>query len=167
MKKSTCTVLYVIAMLSFFATCYSVIYLNKKVELYKKSMDAKQVILKEENNYLMWKYDDEESTWKNLYNLSQLKGKDGVNGKDGTNGVDGKDGINGRNGTNGKDGINGADGKNGTDGKDGKDGREVEFRVDGSMIQWKYTNQSDELWNDLFDLGTLNNDSNSSNENGN
>lgn len=161
MKKSTCTVLYVIAILSFFGTCYSVIYLNKKVELYKKSMEAKQVILKEENNYLMWKYDDEESNWKNLYNLSELKGKDGINGKDGTNGVDGKDGINGKNGTNGKDGI---DGKNGID---GKDGREVEFRVDGSMIQWKYTDQSDELWNDLFDLGALNNDNDLSNVNGN
>lgn len=163
MKKSTSFILYAIAILSFFATCYSVIYLNKKVELYKKSMDAKQVILKEENNYLMWKYDDEESTWKNLYNLTELRGKDGINGKDGTNGIDGKDGLDGRNGINGKDGINGVDGKNGID---GKDGREVEFRVDGSMIQWKYTNQSDELWNDLFDLGTLNN-SDSSNENNN
>ena len=146
MKKSTCTVLYVIAILSFFGTCYSVIYLNKKVELYKKSMEAKQVILKEENNYLMWKYDDEESNWKNLYNLSELKGKDGINGKDGTNG---KDGIDGKNGI------------------DGKDGREVEFRVDGSMIQWKYTDQSDELWNDLFDFGALNNDNDLSNVNGN
>ena len=157
MKKSTSFILYAIAILSFFATCYSVIYLNKKVELYKKSMDAKQVVLKEENNYLMWKYDDEESTWKNLYNLTELRGKDGINGKDGTNGIDGKDGLDGRNGINGKDGINGVDGKNGID---GKDGREVEFRVDGS------TNQSDELWNDLFDLGTLNN-SDSSNENNN
>lgn len=161
MKRSTNFVLYAIAILSFFATCYSVIYLNKKVELYKKSMDAKQVILKEENNYLMWKYDDNESSWRNLYDLDELKGKDGVNGKDGTNGVDGKDGIDGRNGINGKDGI---DGKNGLD---GKDGREVEFRVVDSIIQWKYTNQSDELWNDLFDLGTLNKDNNSSNENGN
>ena len=151
MKKSTCTILYVIAILSFFATCYSVIYLNKKVELYKKSMEAKQVILKEENNYLMWKYDDNESSWKNLYNLNELKGKDGVDGKDGINGVDGKNGINGINGTNGKDGIDGKDGV------DGKDGREVEFRVEGTLIQWKYTDQSDELWNDLFDLGTLNN----------
>lgn len=146
MKKSNCAVLYVIAILSFFATCYSVIYLNKKVELYKKSMDAKQVILKEENNYLMWKYDDTESSWKNLYNLNELKGKDGING------ADGKDGINGRNGIDGKDGI---DGKNGID---GKDGREVEFRVEGTMIQWKYTDQSDELWNDLFDMETISKD---------
>ena len=161
MKRSTSIILYGIAILSFFATCYSVIYLNKKVELYKKSMDAKQVILKEENNYLMWKYDDTESSWKNLYNLNELKGKDGANGKDGTNGVDGKNGINGRNGIDGKDGI---DGKNGID---GKDGREVEFRVEGTLIQWKYADQSDELWNDLFDLGTLNNVKDSSNENGN
>ena len=163
MKKSTNAVLYAIAILSFFATCYSVIYLNKKVEIYKKSMDAKQVILKQESNYLMWKYDDTESSWKYLYDLSELKGKDGVNGKDGTNGVDGKDGING---INGKDGVNGRDGtpgKDGTNGKDGKDGRETEFRVDGTMIQWKYTDQSDELWNDLFDLGDLNNNSGSGN----
>lgn len=164
MKRSASIILYSIAILSFFATCYSVIYLNKKVELYKKSMAAKQVILKEENNYLMWKYDDTESNWKNLYNLTNLKGKDGENGKDGIDGIDGKDGINGRDGTNGKDGI---DGKNGTD---GKDGREVEFRVNDNMIQWKYTNQSDELWNDLFDLGTLKDnedEESSSNENDN
>lgn len=150
MKKNYCTVLYVIAILSFFATCYSVIYLNKKVELYKKSMEAREVVLKQDNGYLMWKYDDE-SNWNNLYDLNNLKGKDGINGKDGTNGIDGKDGING---------VNGKDGTNGTDGKNGQDGREVEFRVDGTLIQWKYTNQSDDLWNDLFDLSTLNNNNN-------
>lgn len=153
MKKNVNIILYIIAILSFFATCYSVVYLNKKVELYKKSMNAKQVVLKQDNGYLMWKYDDENSNWKNLYNLTDLRGKDGLNGKDGT---DGKDGVNGKNGLNGKDGADGRNGIDGKDGVDGKDGREVEFRVSGNIIQWKYTNQSDELWNDLFDLNTLN-----------
>ena len=116
-------------------------------------MNAKQVVLKQDNGYLMWKYDDENSNWKNLYNLTDLRGKDGLNGKDGT---DGKDGVNGKNGLNGKDGADGRNGIDGKDGVDGKDGREVEFRVSGNIIQWKYTNQSDELWNDLFDLNTLN-----------
>ena len=156
MKKSTITLLYAIAILSFFATCYSVIYLNRKVELYKESMSAKQVMLRQENGYLMWKYDDD-SSWKNLYNLENLRGKNGqngTNGKDGTNGTDGKDGRNGI------DGIDGADGKDGKDGKNGRDGREVEFRVNGTMIQWKYTGESDAFWNDLFDLGSLNISSN-------
>ncbi len=176
MKRSTSVVLCSIAIISFFATCYSVIYLNKRVELYKKSMDARQVMLKQDNGYLMWKYDDEESNWENLYNLSQLKGKDGLNGKNGTDGKDGINGLNGKDGADGKDGINGLNGKDGADGKDGinglngkdgadgKDGinglngengvngREVEFRVNGNIVQWRYVGNSD--WNDLLNINT-------------
>ncbi len=76
---------------------------------------------------IQWKYSDE-TDWRDLVALSELRGaagengKDGVNGENGTDGKDGLNGTNGQNGANGKDGINGVDGKDGADGKNGKDG---------------------------------------------
>ena len=64
---------------------------------------------------IQWKYSDE-TDWRDLVALSELRGAAGANGKDGA------DGINGKNGTDGKDGINGADGKDGADGINGKNG---------------------------------------------
>ena len=107
---------------------------------------------------IQWKYSDE-TDWRDLLALSELRGaageagKDGINGSDGSNGADGKDGING---TNGKDGINGAPGKDGADGKNGKDGidgangkdgtngtdginaKSIEVQRAETHIQWRY-----------------------------
>ena len=77
---------------------------------------------------IQWKYSDE-TDWRDLVALSELKGAAGEAGKDGINGTDGKDG------TNGKDGINGADKKNG---KDGIDGKNIEVQRAATHIQWRY-----------------------------
>ena len=71
---------------------------------------------------IQWKYSDE-TDWRDLVALSELRGAAGANGKDGA------DGINGKNGTDGKDGINGADGINGKDGIDGKNGKVLTART--------------------------------------
>ena len=73
---------------------------------------------------IQWKYSDE-TDWRDLVALTELRGaagengKNGTDGKDGSNGADGKNGINGTNGKDGVDGKDGADGLNGADGKDG------------------------------------------------
>ena len=76
---------------------------------------------------IQWKYRDE-TDWRDLVALTELRGaagengKNGIDGKDGKNGADGKNGINGANGKDGINGIDGTDGQNGIDGKDGTDG---------------------------------------------
>ena len=67
-------------------------------------------------NTLQWRYVGDE-IWLNLYDLTALKGADGIDGADGKDGINGKDGIDGKDGADGKDGTNG---QNGSDGKDGK-----------------------------------------------
>lgn len=52
-----------------------------------------------------------------LFELPDLKGKDGIDGKDGK---DGRDGVDGKDGADGKDGRDGIDGKDGKDGQDAK-----------------------------------------------
>ena len=61
---------------------------------------------------IQWKYSDE-TDWRDLVALAELRGAAGENGKNGTDGKDGKDGVNGENGIDGKNGINGKDGING------------------------------------------------------
>ena len=70
---------------------------------------------------IQWKYSDE-TDWRDLVALTELRGAAGENGKNGIDGKDGKNGADGKNGINGKDGINGVDGKDGADGKDGTNG---------------------------------------------
>ena len=73
---------------------------------------------------IQWKYSNE-TDWRDLVALVELRGAAGENGKDGAVGKDGKDGKNGINGTNGKDGI---DGKDGADGKDGINAKNIEVQ---------------------------------------
>ncbi len=80
-------------------------------------------------------------------------GEDGKDGVDGTDGKDGKDGIDGTDGTDGKDGIDGIDGANGENGSNGADGREVEFRTENGLLQWRYV--GDEEWTTVFNLDAL------------
>ena len=115
---------------------------------------------------IQWKYSDE-TDWRDLVLLTELRGaagengKNGTDGKDGSNGADGKNGINGTNGkdgANGKDGINGVDGKDGADGKNGKDGidgingKSIEVQRATEYIQWRY--EGDE-WQNLVAIADI------------
>ena len=121
---------------------------------------------------IQWKYSDE-TDWRDLVALSELRGaageagKDGADGKDGANGENGTDGKNGINGTNGKDGINGIDGKDGADGKNGKDGidgadgkdgidgmnaKNIEVQRTTEYIQWRY---EDGEWQNLVAIADI------------
>ena len=72
----------------------------------QKGADGKAPEFRVSENTLQWRYTGDE-IWLNLYDLSVLKGADGINGQDG---ADGKDGINGKDGTNGQNGSDGKDG---------------------------------------------------------
>ena len=121
---------------------------------------------------IQWKYSDE-TDWRDLVALTELRGaagengKDGVNGENGTDGKDGLNGTNGQNGANGKDGINGVDGKdgvdgkagangkdgiNGVDGKDGINGKSIEVQRATEYIQWRY--EGDE-WQNLVAIADI------------
>ncbi|MBD9118387.1 MAG: collagen-like protein, partial [Clostridiales bacterium] len=112
---------------------------------------------------IQWKYSDE-TDWRDLVALTELRGAAGENGKDGANGENGTDGKNGINGTNGKDGINGIDGKDGANGKNGKDGingvdgknginaKNIEVQRAETHIQWRY--EGDE-WQNLVAIADI------------
>lgn len=130
---------------------------------WSKTAKADAVLPEVRNNgtAVQWKYRDE-TDWRDLVALTELRGVAGENGKNGTdgqNGIDGKDGANGENGTDGKNGINGAngkdgmngvdgtDGQNGIDGQDGTDGvngkdgmnaKNIEVQRAETHIQWRY-----------------------------
>ena len=103
---------------------------------------------------IQWKYSNE-TDWRDLVSLTELRGAAGENGKNGTdgkNGLDGKDGINGtdgKDGTNGKDGI---DGKDGADGKDGINAKNIEVQRVETHIQWRY--EGDE-WQNLVAIADI------------
>ena len=115
---------------------------------------------------IQWKYSDE-TDWRDLVALTELRGaageagKDGIDGRNGTDGKNGKDGING---TSGKDGINGVDGKDGADGKNGKGGidgangkdginaKNIEVQRATEYIQWRY--EGDE-WQNLVAIADI------------
>ena len=130
---------------------------------------------------IQWKYSDE-TDWRDLVSLDELRGAAGENGKNGTDGKDGINGVDGKDGADGKDGINGksievqrateyiqwryegdewqnlvaiADitGPAGQNGKDGANGRTPEFRVNENTLQWRYV--GDEIWLNLYDLTAL------------
>ena len=97
---------------------------------------------------IQWKYSNE-TDWRDLVALVELRGAAGENGKDGAVGKDGKDGKNGINGTNGKDGI---DGKDGADGKDGINAKNIEVQRAATHIQWRY--EGDE-WQNLVAIADI------------
>ena len=97
---------------------------------------------------IQWKYSDE-TDWRDLVALAELRGAAGEAGKDG---ADGKNGVDGINGINGKDGINGIDGKDGADGKDGINAKNIEVQRAESYIQWRY--EGDE-WQNLVAIADI------------
>ena len=115
---------------------------------------------------IQWKYSDE-TDWRDLVALSELRGAAGENGK---NGTDGKDGINGKSievqrateyiqwryeGDEWQNLVAIADitGPAGQNGKDGANGKTPEFRVSENTLQWRYV--GDEVWLNLYDLSVL------------
>ena len=121
---------------------------------WSKTAKADAVLPEVRNNgtAVQWKYRDE-TDWRDLVALTELRGaagengKDGTDGKDGSNGADGKNGINGTNGKDGMNGVDGTDGQNGIDGKDGTDGvngkdgvnaKNIEVQRAETHIQWRY-----------------------------
>ena len=94
---------------------------------------------------IQWKYSDE-TDWRDLVALTELRGAAGEAGKDGADGENGTDGKNGINGTNGKDGINGVDGK------DGINGKSIEVQRATEYIQWRY--EGDE-WQNLVAIADI------------
>lgn len=110
-----------------------------------KAADSSAVLPEVRNNgtAIQWKYSNE-TDWRDLVSLTELRGAAGENGKNGTdgkNGLDGKDGINGtdgKDGIDGKDGANGTNGKDGADGKDGMNGKSIEVQRAETHIQWRY-----------------------------
>ncbi len=117
--------------------------------------DAELPEVRNNGTAVQWKYRDE-TDWRDLVALTELRGaagengKNGTDGKDGSNGTDGKNGINGTNGKNGMNGVDGTDGQNGIDGKDGTDGvngkdgkdgmnaKNIEVQRAETHIQWRY-----------------------------
>ena len=118
---------------------------------------------------IQWKYSDE-TDWRDLVALEELKGAAGEDGKDGTDGKNGTDGMNAKSievqraathiqwryeGGEWQNlvaiaDIKGPAGQNGTDGANGKT---PEFRVSENILQWRYV--GDEVWLNLYDLTTL------------
>ena len=91
---------------------------------------------------IQWKYSDE-TDWRDLVTLTELRGAAGENGKNGTNG---KDGINGA------PGKDGADGKNGINGTDGINAKNIEVQRAETHIQWRY--EGDE-WQNLVAIADI------------
>lgn len=135
---------------------------------WSKTAKADAVLPEVRNNgtAVQWKYRDE-TDWRDLVALTELRGAAGENGK---NGTDGKDGINAKNievqraethiqwryeGGEWQNlvaiaDIEGPAGQNGTDGANGKT---PEFRVSENILQWRYV--GDEIWLNLYDLNAL------------
>lgn len=135
-----------------------------------------EVELRTANGYIQWRYQGF-IQWNNLTALSDLtgptgkqgpqgipgvqgpKGDQGIQGEKGTQGIPGApglDGTPGATGTIGATGAKGSTGANGSDGlagKDGADGTEIELRVYGGFIQWRYLNTG--KWTNLVALADL------------
>ena len=78
----------------------------------QKGADGKTPEFRVSENTLQWRYVGDEVLL-NLYDLTTLKGADGMDGADSKDGIDGKDGTNGQNGSDGEDGKTPFIGENG------------------------------------------------------
>ena len=128
--------------------------------------DGREIELQNNGTTIQWRYKGD-TTWNDLVDLSALTGAAGQDGADGreielqNNGTTIQWRYVGE--TEWKDlvdlsaltGATGQDGKDGQDGADGTDGREVELRVDGGYIQWRYTTGSDTEWKNLIAVSAL------------
>ncbi len=81
------------------------------------------------------------------------QGEQGIQGEQGEKGDKGDKGDQGLTGAQGEQGIQGEKGDKGDKGDAGKDGRTVEFRLNGDWIQWKYTDEAETEWKNLYQKG--------------
>ena len=65
--------------------------------------------------------------------------------------TNGAKGDKGDKGDKGATGATGAKGDKGDKGDEGDPGRTVEFRVDGEWLQWKYTDEAESAWKNLYE----------------
>ena len=93
--------------------------------------NGREVELQKTSTHIQWKYVDTED-WKNLIEISMLKGERGETGLQGEQGVAGRDGV------------------------DGTNGREVELQKGETHIEWKYTDEGE--WRELVELSSLKGD---------
>ena len=110
-----------------------------------------------------------DGTTSNLGNVIGPTGPGGADGSDGEDGEDGKDGLDGVGIENVELDINGnlvitltngevfelgkVIGDKGETGPEGKPGREVELQVNGTILEWRYSDEAE--WKPLFDIITL------------
>lgn len=127
----------------------------------KPGKDALEVILRTDAGFIQWGYKGF-SKWHNLIAIKDLEGapgSKGLKGDTGASGINGNQGSKGDRGETGPRGLIGEKGMSGLDGLDGangKDGREIELRVYGGYIQWRYV--GDALWKNLILLSELKGD---------
>ena len=121
-----------------------------------KGNDGREIELRKTENYIQWKYiDEEENSWRNLIEVNSIIGTDGVDGKslefnwDGTNLGIRKEGETEYQYVN----LKGEKGDIGLTGEDGNDGREIELQSTETTIQWRYVGDSN--WIDLISIELL------------
>ena len=85
--------------------------------------------------------------------LTGAQGEKGEQGAQGEKGEKGDKGDKGDRGLTGAQGEQGVQGEKGEQGNAGKDGKSVEFRLNGDWIQWKYTDEAETEWRNLYQKG--------------
>ena len=82
--------------------------------------------------------------------LQGEKGEKGDKGDKGDPGIQGEQGLRGEKGDKGEPGEQG---EQGVQGEPGEDGRTTEFRDMDGWIQWKYVDEEDSEWKNLYEYG--------------
>lgn len=116
---------------------------------------SREIELRKDENYIQWRYKNE-TQWRNLIAISELKGAQGLSGRDG---IDGREVQLIRTSTGIKwkysdeqefdsrplvelSELRGHDGRPGRDGVDGTNGREIELVKTDTDIKWGYVGES-------------------------
>lgn len=113
-------------------------------------------------------YDGSKEDW-----LADMKGETGEKGEKGDKGDTGATGATGQTGATGAAGQDAYDlavdqgfegteeawlaslkGEKGDTGATGNDGRTLEFRAEGNWVQWKYTDEDDATWRNLYEVNS-------------
>ena len=80
-----------------------------------------------------------------------IPNQSGEQGEQGIQGIQGEKGEKGDKGDKGDDGLPGEQGVAGNNGEDGADGRTAEYRAYDGWVQWKYTDEADTEWRNLYE----------------
>ena len=132
-------------------------YASNLVELAipEDSEDGREVELRNNGDYIQWKYVDEPDTaWRDLVALDAITGGDGADGREVQLRVDGGY-IQWKYDTDADDKWENLISLSELKGEDGTDGREVELKNDGNSILWRYVGEGDDAWQSLVDLSDI------------